>query len=84
MKRRAHAAWLPVVLAVVGSALVAQGAGAQPRTTAGVQAGVSGDPGQFYFGGHVETEPIADQLRFRPGVEIGIAGLIGSMFSGVT
>ncbi|MBI4888494.1 MAG: hypothetical protein HY824_15470 [Acidobacteria bacterium] len=33
---------------------------------------MSADPSQFYFGGHVETEPVADRLRFRPNVEIGL------------
>jgi len=43
---------------------------AQVRT--GVQGGVSLDPDQFYFGGHVETTPLVDRLRFRPSVDIGI------------
>jgi len=38
----------------------------------GVRAGVSVDPEQFYFGGHAETPPLADRLRFRPNVEIGL------------
>ena len=38
----------------------------------GVQGGVSLDPDQFYFGGHVETSPLIDRLRFRPSVDIGI------------
>jgi hypothetical protein len=25
-----------------------------------------------YFGGHIETSPLVDRLRFRPGVEIGL------------
>lgn len=40
--------------------------------TVGVQAGVSIDPDQFYFGGHVETAPLVDRLRFRPSAEIGL------------
>ena len=39
---------------------------------AGIRAGVSIDPDQFYFGGHVETAPLLDHLTFRPNVEIGI------------
>jgi hypothetical protein len=50
-------------------ALVASAAEAQ---TPGVRAGVSVDPDQFYFGGHVETPPLVDRLRFRPNVEIGL------------
>ena len=30
------------------------------------------DPDQFYFGGHFETPNIADRLRFRPNIEIGV------------
>jgi len=51
------------------SLLVAAPAAAQ---TAGVQAGVSLDPDQFYFGGHVQTAPLVDRLRFRPSAEIGL------------
>lgn len=38
----------------------------------GVQGGVSIDPDQVYFGGHAETTPLIDRLRFRPSVDIGI------------
>lgn len=38
----------------------------------GFQAGVSIDPDQFYFGGHFETSPLVDRVRFRPNVEIGV------------
>jgi hypothetical protein len=38
----------------------------------GVRAGVSVDPDQFYFGGHVETQPLVDRLRFKPNVEVGV------------
>jgi len=38
----------------------------------GIRAGASVDPDQFYFGGHVETAPLVNQLRFRPNVEIGV------------
>ena len=38
----------------------------------GVQGGVSLDPDQFYFGGHLETSPLIDRLRFRPSVDVGI------------
>jgi len=38
----------------------------------GVRAGVSVDPDQFYFGGHYETAPLVDHLRFRPNIEIGL------------
>jgi hypothetical protein len=38
----------------------------------GVRTGVSGDPGQFYLGGHVETGPVLDSLWFRPNLELGL------------
>ena len=38
----------------------------------GVRVGVSGDPDQFVFGGHVETAPLLDRLVFRPNAEIGV------------
>lgn len=53
-------AWLAVAGAVSG------------QESVGVRAGVSGDPAQFVFGGHVETAPLVDRLRFRPNVEIGL------------
>lgn len=37
----------------------------------GIRGGISIDPDQFYFGGHVETAPLVDRLHFRPNVEIG-------------
>jgi hypothetical protein len=37
----------------------------------GLRFGVSIDPDQVYFGGHVETDPLFEELRFRPNVEIG-------------
>ena len=38
---------------------------------AGVRAGLSVDPDQFYFGGHIETSPLIDRLHFRPNLEVG-------------
>jgi hypothetical protein len=62
-----------VVCSVVCSVclLLATSAAAQGLTT-GVRVGASVDPDQFYFGGHVETEPVVDRLTFRPNVEIGV------------
>lgn len=39
---------------------------------AGVRGGLSVDPDQLYFGGHLETSPLVDRLYFRPNVEVGI------------
>ncbi len=38
----------------------------------GVRAGVSVNPDQFYFGGHVETGNLVGNLRFRPNLEVGV------------
>jgi hypothetical protein len=38
---------------------------------AGIRAGISVDPDQFYFGGHLETSPLIDRLHFRPNIEVG-------------
>jgi hypothetical protein len=38
----------------------------------GIRGGISVDPDQFYFGGHLETSPLIDRLYFRPNVEVGI------------
>ena len=39
---------------------------------AGIRGGISIDPDQFYFGGHLETSPLIDRLYFRPNLEVGI------------
>jgi len=38
---------------------------------AGIRGGISIDPDQFYFGGHLEAGPLVDRLYFRPNVEVG-------------
>ncbi len=38
----------------------------------GIRVGISGDPDQFVFGGHIETSPLLDRLVFRPNAEIGL------------
>ena len=38
----------------------------------GIRGGISIDPDQFYFGGHLETPPLIDRLFFRPNLEIGL------------
>jgi hypothetical protein len=38
---------------------------------AGIRGGISVDPDQIYFGGHIETSPLIDRLYFRPNVEVG-------------
>jgi hypothetical protein len=38
----------------------------------GIRGGISVDPDQFYFGGHLETSPLINRLYFRPNVEVGV------------
>ncbi len=38
----------------------------------GIRGGLSVDPDQIYFGGHLETAPLVSRLHFRPNVEIGV------------
>jgi hypothetical protein len=45
---------------------------ASAQVSAGVRVGASLDPDQFYFGGHVETPPLAENIYFRPNVEVGL------------
>jgi hypothetical protein len=39
---------------------------------AGLRAGASVDPDQFYFGGHLELGPVVERLWFRPNLEVGV------------
>src|SRR5262245_7843700 len=61
--------WGRLVVVALMLGCVAVPASAQ---SAGARVGISVDPDQFYFGGHLETAPLVDQLRFRPNVEIGL------------
>ena len=64
-----------LVLVVLGLACFPAASAAQQQV--GIRAGVSGDPDQFVFGGHLETAPLVDRLVFRPSGEIGIGdGLV--------
>src|SRR5260221_2530089 len=45
---------------------------ARAQVSAGIRVGASLDPDQFYFGGHIETEPLAEHIHFRPNVEVGV------------
>ena len=53
-----------LILACVGSSA--------SQEQVGIRAGISGDPDQFIFGGHIETAPLLDRLVFRPNAEIGL------------
>jgi hypothetical protein len=64
---RHRSAWTGLLAIVVS--LVPAVASAQVK--AGVRAGLSIDPDQFYVGGHLETDPLVERLVFRPNVEVG-------------
>lgn len=65
--------WIHRALMVVFLACGAWGAAApaEAQSEFGIRAGISGDPDQFFVGGHFETAPLVDRLRFRPNVEVG-------------
>ena len=60
------------VRALTATAIVLGLASTAAAQTFGIRAGVSGDPDQFFFGGHAETAPVIERLTFRPNVEIGL------------
>src|ERR1051325_1451364 len=68
MRFDVRAIWISSVMVVIG-AMWAQPASAQIR--AGVRGGLSVDPDQVYVGGHIQTTPLIDQVRFRPNIEVG-------------
>ena len=57
---------------IVPALLLTLAAPAAAQLHTGVRAGVSSDPNQFFFGGHVETQPLLESLTFRPNVELGL------------
>lgn len=60
------------VIVFVAASLFLAAPPAAAQETVGVKAGVSTEPDQFYFGVQFEGDPLVDQLRFRPNLEIGI------------
>jgi hypothetical protein len=69
--------------AALAFVLVALSFGAWPTSAsaqgAGVRAGASVDPDQFYVGGHYETNPLVERLYFRPNLEVGFGDDITSI-----
>jgi hypothetical protein len=62
--------WMSLAIVMAAAAVTSRPAHAQG--SGGVRAGVSANPDQFYFGGHLQTTPLVDRLRFRPNVEVGV------------
>ena len=52
--------------------IIALGVPAYAQSSVGIRAGVSADPDQFFFGGHIESKPLIRHLTFRPNVEVGV------------
>ena len=76
--RRTHASfWMCLAFLSLLSTAIATPAEAQVRT--GVQGGMSVDPDQLFFGGHVETSPLIENLRFRPNIDIGLGDHVTSI-----
>ena len=71
MRRVRMSLWVCVACLGLAGAIAANPVEAQ-QIAPGVQGGVALDPDQFYFGGHIETSPLVDRLRFRPSVDVGI------------
>jgi hypothetical protein len=45
---------------------------ARAQISTGVRVGASANPDQFFFGGHVESKELLENVTFRPNVEVGI------------
>ena len=69
MKQIARVVWPFALVIAFGVISTTPAAG---QTSTGIRAGLSVDPDQFYFGGHLETPPLVDRLRFKPNAEIGV------------
>ena len=63
---------MKLIWTIVAAASLAVFAGPAQAQGVGVRAGASADPDQFYAGGHFETGELAERLRFRPNVEVGV------------
>jgi len=50
---------------------------ASAQVAGGIRGGLSIDPDQVYFGGHLETPPLVEHLVFRPNVEVGFGDDLG-------
>ena len=61
-----------VCLVFLGLLSAAAATPARAQAGGGIQGGVSLDPDQVFFGGHLETSPLVDRVRFRPSVDIGL------------
>src|SRR5688572_18719393 len=70
MLRKQAVRWLSLWITVLVILVSSQNVFAQEG--AGVRAGISADPEQFYFGGHGTFGPVIERLWFRPNLEVGV------------
>lgn len=65
---------VPIVMGIVVlvACVLLLPASASAQGGAGLRAGVSSEPDQFYFGGHFDTGFLVEQLSFRPNLEVGV------------
>jgi len=70
---------IPLLVLAVSVLLMPAAAANAQQSGAGLRAGVSANPDQFYFGGHFDTGYIVDRLSFRPNVEIGLGSGLTSV-----
>ena len=63
---------LAVACVALAIGLAFSSSAAAQSSGGGLRAGVSGDPDQFYFGGHFDTGFLLERLSFRPNVEVGL------------
>ena len=57
---------------LLAGVLVVVTAASAAAQNAGVRAGVSGSPDQFFFGLHYETEALVERVHFKPNLEVGV------------
>jgi hypothetical protein len=60
--------WVCMVVGLTSAICISP---AYAQSSVGVRAGASVNPDQFYVGGHIQTAPLVDRLRFRPNIELG-------------
>ncbi len=63
---------LALVTLLLAGLFVTAPVDANAQESKGVRMGMSNSPGQIYFGGHVETAPLMENLSFRPNIELGL------------
>jgi hypothetical protein len=63
--------FVSLLLSVLLLAFASSAAAEDKDDRMGFRAGVSGSPGQFYVGGHMDLKEVYSKLWFRPSLEVG-------------